>query len=55
LFFLAISHGKSLPTIALFVTVKKLEEAVSYVQIAEIAFLNQMGLHPQVLRLVERE
>jgi hypothetical protein len=34
------------------VEVKKPEEPVSTVQMAEIAFLNQMGLHARVLRFV---
>ena len=55
LFLYATSHSTGLPTIARFVEVKKPEEAVSPVQMAEIAFLNQMGLHARVLRLVERE
>ena len=55
LFLFATSHSTGLPTIARFVEVKKPEEAVSPVQMAEIAFLNQMGLHARVLRLVERE
>jgi hypothetical protein len=50
----ATSHNTGLPTIARFVEVKKPEEPVSPVQMAEIAFLNQMGLHARVLRLVER-
>ena len=55
LFLYATSHSTGLPTIARFVEVKKPEETVSPVQMAEIAFLNQMGLHARVLRLVERE
>ena len=55
LFLFATSHSTGLPTIARFVEVKKPEEPVSAVQMAEIAFLNQMGLHARVLRLVERE
>lgn len=55
LFLYATSHSTGLPTIARFVEVKKPEEPVSPVQMAEIAFLNQMGLHARVLRLVERE
>lgn len=55
LFLFATSHSTGLPTIARFVEVKKPEEPVSVVQMAEIAFLNQMGLHARVLRLVERE
>lgn len=55
LFLFATSHITGLPTIARFVEVKKPEEPVSTVQMAEIAFLNQMGLHARVLRLVERE
>ncbi len=55
LFLFAISHSTGLPAIARFVEVKKPEEAVYPVQMAEIAFLNQMGLHARVLRLVERE
>ena len=54
LFLFATSHSTGLPTIARFVEVKKPEEAVYPVQMAEIAFLNQMGLHARVLRLVER-
>jgi hypothetical protein len=55
LFLFATSHSTGLPTIARFVEVEKPEEAVSSVQMAEIAILNQMGLHARVLRLVERE
>jgi hypothetical protein len=55
LFLFATSHSTGLPTIARFVEVKKPEEPVSPVQMAEIAFLNQMGLHARVLRLVERD
>jgi hypothetical protein len=55
LFLFATSDSTGLPTIARFVEVKKPEEPVSPVQMAEIAFLNQMGLHARVLRLVERE
>lgn len=55
LFLFATSHSTGLPTIARFVEVKKPEEPVSPVQMGEIAFLNQMGLHARVLRLVERE
>ena len=55
LFLFATSQSTGLPTIARFVEVKKPEEPVSTVQTAEIAFLNQMGLHARVLRLVERE
>lgn len=54
LFLFATSHATGLPVIARLVEVKKPEEAVSPVQMAEIAFLNQMGLHARVLRLVER-
>jgi hypothetical protein len=54
LFLYATSHSTGLPTIARFVEVKKPEEPVSPVQMAEIAFLNRMGLHSRVLRLVER-
>ncbi len=54
LFLFATSHRTGLPTIARFVEVKKPEEPVSPVQMAEIAFFNQMGLHARVLRLVER-
>ena len=55
LFLFATSHSTGLPTIARFVEVKKPKESVSPVQMAEIEFLNQMGLHSRVLRLVERE
>jgi hypothetical protein len=55
LFLFATNHSTGLPTIARFVEVKKPEEAVSNVQMAEIAFFNQIGLHARVLRLVERE
>ena len=54
LFLYATSHSTGQPTIARFVEVKKPEEQVSPVQMAEIAFLNQLGLHARVLRLVER-
>jgi hypothetical protein len=55
LFLFDTSQSTGLPTIACFVEVKKPEEAVSTVQMAEIAFLKHMGLHPWMLRLVERE
>ena len=55
LFLFATSHRTGLPTIARFVEVKKPEEPVSTVQLQEIAFLNQLGLHARVLRLVERQ
>jgi hypothetical protein len=55
LFLFATSHSTGLPTITRFVEVKKPEEPVSPVQMAEIVFLNQMGLHARVLRLVERD
>jgi len=37
------------------VEVKKPEEAVSGDQLAEIEFLNKLGLHARVLRLIERK
>ncbi len=55
LFLFATNQSTGLPSIARFVEVKKPEESVSAVQMAEIAFLNQMGLHARVLRLVERD
>ena len=43
------------PTIARFVEVKKPEESVSRDQLDEISFLQALGLHARVLRLIERE
>jgi hypothetical protein len=55
LFLFGTSQSTGPPTIARFVEVKKPEEPVSTFQIAEIAFLNQMGLHARVFSLVERK
>lgn len=38
-----------------FVEVKKPEEAISMGQHAEIAFMNEIGLHARCIRLIERE
>lgn len=54
LFVYAIDLATGKPGIARFVEVKKPEERVSKVQLAEIAFLNELGLHARVLRLKER-
>ncbi len=53
LFLFATPQGSDQPGIARFVEVKKPEEAVSREQIDEIAFLNSLGLHARVLRLIE--
>ena len=53
LFLYATHNETGLPSIARFVEVKKPEEQVSRVQIEEIAFLNALGLHARVLRLIE--
>ena len=55
LFLYAINNETGLPSIARFVEVKKPEERVSTDQRNEIAFLQALGLHARVLRLVERE
>ena len=55
LFLYAINSETGLPSIARFVEVKKPEEQVSQAQIDEIAFLNGLGLHARVLRLMEPE
>lgn len=55
LFLYAIKTETGLPAIARFVEVKKPEEQVSRAQIDEIAFLNGLGLHARVLRLIEPE
>ena len=47
------THGR--PSIARFVEVKKPEEPVSRDQLDEIEFLQGLGLHARVLRLIERE
>lgn len=54
LFVYAIDLATGRPGIARFVEVKKPQERVSKVQLAEIAFLNSLGLHARVLRLKER-
>ena len=53
LFLFATPLGSNKPGIARFVEVKKPEEAVSKEQLAEIDFLNNLGLHARVLRLIE--
>jgi hypothetical protein len=55
LFLFATNQTTGLPTIARFVEVKKPEEPASAVQLAEIDFLNGLGLHARVLRLIEVE
>lgn len=55
LFLFANPIGSDRPGIARFVEVKKPEEEVSSEQLDEIAFLNGLGLHARVLRLVEPE
>jgi len=42
------------PSIARFVEVKKPDEPISKVQRAEIALMNELGLHARVMRLVEK-
>ena len=54
LFVYAVDERTGRPAIARFVEVKKPEEPASRVQLAEIAFLNGLGLHARVLRLKER-
>lgn len=53
LFLFATPTGSKKPGIARFVEVKKPEEVVSKEQLAEIDFLNGLGLHARVLRLLE--
>jgi hypothetical protein len=53
LFLFATNQTTGLPTIARFVEVKKPEEPASAVQLAEIDYLNGLGLHARVLRLIE--
>ena len=55
LFLYAIRTETGLPSIARFVEVKKPEEQVSSAQMDEIAFLNGLGLHARVLRLIEAD
>jgi hypothetical protein len=55
LFLFATNQTAGLPSIARFVEVKKPEEPASAVQLAEIDFLNGLGLHARVLRLIEAE
>jgi hypothetical protein len=55
LFLFATNQTTGLPSIARFVEVKKPEEPASSVQLAEIDFLNGLGLHARVLRLIETE
>ena len=55
LFLFATNQTTGLPTIARFVEVKKPEEPASAVQLEEIDFLNGLGLHARVLRLIEAE
>ena len=55
LFLFATNQATGLPSIARFVEVKKPEEPASAVQLAEIDFLNGLGLHARVLRLIEAE
>ena len=55
LFLFATNQTTGLPTIARFVEVKKPEEPASTVQLEEIDFLNGLGLHARVLRLIEAE
>jgi hypothetical protein len=53
--FLFARDKLSKPTISRFVEVKKPEEPVSRDQLDEIAFLQKLGLHARVLRLIERK
>jgi hypothetical protein len=55
LFLYATCDETKQPKIARFVEVKKPEEAVSGDQHEEIVFLQNLGLHARILRLVERE
>jgi hypothetical protein len=55
LFLYAIENKSGKVAIARFVEVKKPEEALSTDQKEEIAFLQSLGLHARVLRLIERE
>lgn len=54
LFLFAIEVASGNAVIARFVEVKKPEEPVSLVQKAEIALMNDLGLHARVLRLQDR-
>lgn len=54
LFVYAVHTSSGLPEIARFVEVKKPEEPASKVQLAEIEFLNGLGLHARILRFKER-
>lgn len=55
LFLYAKNIGTGLPSGSRFVEVKKPEESISTDQIEEIDFLNGLGLHARVLRLIERD
>ncbi len=55
LFLFANNEATQIPMIARFVEVKKPKESVIKDQLAEIAFLNGLGLPTRVLRLVERK
>lgn len=54
LFLYAKKTATGLPSGSRFVEVKKPEENISADQIEEIDFLNRIGLHARVLRLIER-
>ena len=54
LFLYSTSAISGKPSISRFVEVKKPGEAISSVQKAEIALLNELGLHARVIRLVEK-
>ena len=52
--FLFATNPTGKPTMGRFVEVKKPEEPASDDQKAEIAFLNEIGLHARIVRLIER-
>jgi hypothetical protein len=55
LFLFAREHKTQKPYMGRFVEVKKPEEPVSLGQREEIAFMNDLGLHARLIRLIERE
>ncbi len=55
LFLFAREHKNQKPYMGRFVEVKKPEEPISPGQREEIAFMNDLGLHARLIRLIERE
>jgi hypothetical protein len=55
LFLFAREHKTQKPYMGRFVEVKKPEERISPGQREEIAFMNDLGLHARLIRLIERE